>query len=198
MFTIYNLLDLFSLSTRSEGAYHLSSNSYFLNQPKGNYEVLSYITFRSSSSANLYPQRSSTKRSSSEYFQLGLSIKSLRSIVCRSPTMSKVKGRSLSSLMKSLSLRRMLSTSVSTDSKDGSLDGEHPNEQQSEMLYETEQQPKDPDENKSIHTGNMLEIHDVPMSVIQRPIPPVLDETKVYSLMESMKVCVIIFCDLTF
>lgn len=44
-------------------------------------------------------------------------------------------------------------------------------------------------ENRSIHSAQINEIHDVPMSVIHRPIPPVLDENKVQSLMQTFKVC---------
>lgn len=40
----------------------------------------------------------------------------------------------------------------------------------------------------SIHTAQIDEIHDVPLIVIRRPIPPVLDEVKVKSLMETYKV----------
>ncbi|KAJ6223257.1 hypothetical protein RDWZM_001802 [Blomia tropicalis] len=39
----------------------------------------------------------------------------------------------------------------------------------------------------SIHTAQIDEIHDVPLIVIRRPIPPVLDEVKVKSLMETYK-----------
>ncbi|XP_070853472.1 sulfiredoxin isoform X3 [Drosophila suzukii] len=40
----------------------------------------------------------------------------------------------------------------------------------------------------TIHSAGIGEIHMVPMSVIQRPIPSVLDEKKVQSLMETIKV----------
>ncbi|XP_017011230.2 sulfiredoxin isoform X2 [Drosophila takahashii] len=39
----------------------------------------------------------------------------------------------------------------------------------------------------TIHSAGIAEIHMVPMSVIQRPIPSVLDEKKVQSLMETIK-----------
>nr|XP_016939049.1 putative sulfiredoxin isoform X1 [Drosophila suzukii] len=39
----------------------------------------------------------------------------------------------------------------------------------------------------TIHSAGIGEIHMVPMSVIQRPIPSVLDEKKVQSLMETIK-----------
>ena len=42
--------------------------------------------------------------------------------------------------------------------------------------------------NSSIHSGGVTEIHNVPMSVILRPIPSVLEEKKVKSLMETIKV----------
>ncbi|KAG7472042.1 hypothetical protein MATL_G00104370 [Megalops atlanticus] len=42
-------------------------------------------------------------------------------------------------------------------------------------------------ENRSIHSDNIEEIHNVPMNVIIRPIPPVLDEQKVQSLMDTIK-----------
>lgn len=41
----------------------------------------------------------------------------------------------------------------------------------------------------SIHSGNIKEIHDVPMNVIVRPLIPSLDEKKVLSLMETLEVC---------
>ncbi|XP_017085640.1 putative sulfiredoxin isoform X1 [Drosophila eugracilis] len=39
----------------------------------------------------------------------------------------------------------------------------------------------------TIHSAGIAEIHQVPMNVIQRPIPSVLDEKKVQSLMETIK-----------
>lgn len=41
--------------------------------------------------------------------------------------------------------------------------------------------------NRSIHSDTVEEVHNVPMDVIIRPIPPVLDELKVQSLMNSIK-----------
>lgn len=38
----------------------------------------------------------------------------------------------------------------------------------------------------SIHAGNITEVHDMPLSIINRPIPPVLDEEKVESLMKTL------------
>ena len=43
-------------------------------------------------------------------------------------------------------------------------------------------------EDQTVHGAHIAEVHDVPMSVIIRPIPPVLDEQKVLSLMETIKV----------
>nr|XP_020493594.1 sulfiredoxin-1 [Labrus bergylta]XP_020493601.1 sulfiredoxin-1 [Labrus bergylta] len=40
---------------------------------------------------------------------------------------------------------------------------------------------------QSIHSDNIKEVHHVPMDVIIRPIPPVLDELKVQSLMNTIK-----------
>ncbi|XP_044068550.1 sulfiredoxin-1 [Siniperca chuatsi] len=40
---------------------------------------------------------------------------------------------------------------------------------------------------RSIHSDTVEEVHNVPMHVIIRPIPPVLDELKVQSLMNSIK-----------
>ncbi|XP_026790279.1 sulfiredoxin-1 isoform X2 [Pangasianodon hypophthalmus] len=42
-------------------------------------------------------------------------------------------------------------------------------------------------ENRSIHSDNVEEVHNIPMDVIIRPIPPVLDENKVQSLMDTVK-----------
>ncbi|XP_037934659.1 putative sulfiredoxin [Teleopsis dalmanni] len=39
----------------------------------------------------------------------------------------------------------------------------------------------------SIHSATIAEVHNVPLSVIHRPIPPVLDEKKVQSLIEAIK-----------
>jgi uncharacterized ParB-like nuclease family protein len=45
--------------------------------------------------------------------------------------------------------------------------------------------------NRSIHADHIAEIHMVPVSVIIRPILPVLDEEKVKSLMETItNVCI--------
>lgn len=41
---------------------------------------------------------------------------------------------------------------------------------------------------RSVHSAGVDEVHNVPMSVIKRPIPPVLDEKKVESLMETIQV----------
>lgn len=41
---------------------------------------------------------------------------------------------------------------------------------------------------RSIHSVNIDEVHDVPLDVIHRPIPSVLDEEKVQSLMNSIQV----------
>ena len=43
-------------------------------------------------------------------------------------------------------------------------------------------------EDQTVHGAHIAEVHDVPMSVIIRPITPVLDEQKVLSLMETIKV----------
>ncbi|XDV48935.1 hypothetical protein PO909_018283 [Leuciscus waleckii] len=42
-------------------------------------------------------------------------------------------------------------------------------------------------ENRSIHSDNIRDVHNIPLDVIIRPIPPVLDEQKVQSLMTSIK-----------
>ena len=41
--------------------------------------------------------------------------------------------------------------------------------------------------NTTIHSANISEVHNVPINIIHRPIPPVLDEAKVQSLMESIE-----------
>uniref|UniRef100_T1IR00 Sulfiredoxin n=1 Tax=Strigamia maritima TaxID=126957 RepID=T1IR00_STRMM len=38
----------------------------------------------------------------------------------------------------------------------------------------------------SIHSTNINSVHNIPMDVVTRPIPSVLDETKVQSLMETL------------
>ncbi|XP_040008805.1 sulfiredoxin-1 [Xiphias gladius] len=40
---------------------------------------------------------------------------------------------------------------------------------------------------RSIHSDTVEEVHSVPISVLIRPIPPVLDELKVQSLMNTIK-----------
>lgn len=42
-------------------------------------------------------------------------------------------------------------------------------------------------ERTSVHSGQITEVHSVPVRVITRPIPPVLDEDKVLSLMETIQ-----------
>lgn len=51
----------------------------------------------------------------------------------------------------------------------------------------------DKNDNRSIHSSNIEEVHNVPMQVIIRPIPPVLDELKVQSLMKTIKVISVSF-----
>lgn len=48
--------------------------------------------------------------------------------------------------------------------------------------------PQRPNGITSIHAAGITEVHEVPMDVIIRPIPPILDEDKVESLMETLKV----------
>ena len=40
----------------------------------------------------------------------------------------------------------------------------------------------------SVHSAGIGEIHQVPINVINRPIPPVLEEEKVKSLMKTIEV----------
>ncbi|KAG8567222.1 hypothetical protein GDO81_013545 [Engystomops pustulosus] len=42
-------------------------------------------------------------------------------------------------------------------------------------------------QNRSVHSSNISEVHNIPMRVLIRPIPSVLDETKVQSLMETIQ-----------
>ncbi|KAM3923606.1 sulfiredoxin-1 [Leptodactylus fuscus] len=42
-------------------------------------------------------------------------------------------------------------------------------------------------ENQSIHSNNISEVHNVPMRVLIRPIPSVLEESKVQSLIETIQ-----------
>lgn len=51
-------------------------------------------------------------------------------------------------------------------------------------------------DNRSIHSDSIKEVHNVPMHVIIRPIPPVLDELKVQSLMNTIKVSYILYVSL--
>ncbi|KAK5864238.1 hypothetical protein PBY51_001197 [Eleginops maclovinus] len=41
--------------------------------------------------------------------------------------------------------------------------------------------------NRSIHSDSVAEVHNIPMRVIIRPIPPQLDEQKVQSLVETIQ-----------
>lgn len=43
-------------------------------------------------------------------------------------------------------------------------------------------------DNRSIHSDSIEEVHNVPLQVIIRPFPPELDEQKVHSLMDTIKV----------
>lgn len=42
-------------------------------------------------------------------------------------------------------------------------------------------------DNRSIHSDTVEEIHNIPLQVIIRPFPPVLDEQKVQSLMDTIR-----------
>ncbi|XP_055840552.1 putative sulfiredoxin isoform X2 [Episyrphus balteatus] len=42
--------------------------------------------------------------------------------------------------------------------------------------------------NTSVHSASVDEVHDVPMSEIHRPIPSILDEEKVQSLMATLEI----------
>lgn len=43
-------------------------------------------------------------------------------------------------------------------------------------------------EGSSVHSDGIKEVHQVPMNVINRPIPSVLEEEKVQSLMKTIQV----------
>lgn len=43
-------------------------------------------------------------------------------------------------------------------------------------------------DNRSVHSDTIEEVHNVPLQVIIRPFPPELDEQKVQSLMDTIKV----------
>ncbi|KAK5895418.1 hypothetical protein CesoFtcFv8_012011 [Champsocephalus esox] len=45
----------------------------------------------------------------------------------------------------------------------------------------------DGNSNRSIHSDSVAEVHNIPMRVIIRPIPPQLDEQKVQSLVETLQ-----------
>jgi len=40
---------------------------------------------------------------------------------------------------------------------------------------------------QSVHAAHISEVHMVPLNVIVRPIPPVLDDVKVESLMQTIR-----------
>ncbi|XP_039460642.1 sulfiredoxin-1 isoform X2 [Oreochromis aureus] len=42
-------------------------------------------------------------------------------------------------------------------------------------------------DNRSIHSDTVEEVHNIPMQVIIRPFPPVLDEQKVQNLMDTIR-----------
>lgn len=44
----------------------------------------------------------------------------------------------------------------------------------------------------SIHSAGIKEIHKIPISIISRPIPSILNEDKVRSIMETIQVKVIL------
>lgn len=58
--------------------------------------------------------------------------------------------------------------------------------------------PKMASMDTTVHSAGISEVYDVPMEVIKRPIPSVLDENKVQSLMETIKVGVIVAVDFIF
>ena len=41
----------------------------------------------------------------------------------------------------------------------------------------------------SVHSDQIRDVHNVPIDVLIRPIPSILDESKVQSLMETLQVC---------
>jgi uncharacterized ParB-like nuclease family protein len=45
----------------------------------------------------------------------------------------------------------------------------------------------------SIHSESIEEVHDVPLEVIQRPLPSEVDEDKVSSIMETLQVSDTVF-----
>lgn len=55
-------------------------------------------------------------------------------------------------------------------------------------LYITQRMASERESRPSIHSSHIAEIHEVPIGFIKRPIPPLLDEAKVDSLMQTYKV----------
>ncbi len=47
------------------------------------------------------------------------------------------------------------------------------------------------EQNKSIHSQNISEIHEIPLKYVYKPVQPMLDETKVSEMMEILKVCLL-------
>lgn len=60
------------------------------------------------------------------------------------------------------------------------------------MSTGADREPCGSGDQRSIHSDNIDEVHNVPMDVITRPLPSVLDELKVQSLMETIKVIFVI------
>jgi sulfiredoxin len=44
---------------------------------------------------------------------------------------------------------------------------------------------------ESVHSAGIVEVHEMPISVIHRPIPSLLDDAKVQSLMDTIQVSII-------
>ena len=59
---------------------------------------------------------------------------------------------------------------------------------QMRSLYTTQRMASENDSRPSIHSSHIADIHEVPIGFIKRPIPPLLDEEKVNSLMQTYKV----------
>lgn len=55
-------------------------------------------------------------------------------------------------------------------------------------LYTTERMASESEGRPSIHSSHIAQVHEVPIGFIKRPIPPLLDEAKVHSLMQTYKV----------
>lgn len=199
MFTICKFLNWFNVSThtRTQSTNQLLNPNHIFFNRKSN-QVFDFLNFKSERQFFSNEKISQRKLNSLSSLPLSLSSSnssfhsSLNLSVSDSKLTSDSKLENLPFLVNSIFRSRSLTDLVIRKLHKSAESQRIKREMLQKKQLEKEKQAE---EDKSIHSGNIEEIHNVPIRVIRRPIPPELDELKVESLMETYKVMFFYYCN---